>query len=226
MNIQTHGRRPAGVQTGPTPTAAAVMRDITIRRLGLQDYRQTWQAMQDFTLQRDENSSDELWIVEHPPVFTLGLNGKREHLLNPGETPVIATDRGGQVTYHGPGQLVVYVLIDINRRKFGVRQLVTLLEQAIIATLAQYGIAATARADAPGVYCSGKKIASIGLRIKKGCSYHGLSLNNDMDLAPFGLINVCGFPGLEVTSLAEHNVRIGNHELAVPLIHQLCDSLS
>lgn len=202
------------------------MQDISIHRLGLQDYRQTWQAMQDFTLQRDEQSGDELWIVEHPPVFTLGLNGKREHLLNPGEIPVIATDRGGQVTYHGPGQLVVYVLIDINRRKLGVRPLVTLLEQAIIATLAQYGIASAARADAPGVYCGGKKIASIGLRIKKGCSYHGLSLNNDMDLTPFGLINVCGYPGLQVTSFAEHNVRIGTHELAVPLIHQLCDSLS
>ncbi|MGR8936035.1 MAG: lipoyl(octanoyl) transferase LipB [Gammaproteobacteria bacterium] len=201
------------------------MQDITIRRLGQQDYRQTWQAMQDFTLQRDAHSPDELWIVEHPPVFTLGLNGKREHLLNPGEIPVIASDRGGQVTYHGPGQLVVYVLLDIKRRKLGVRQLVTLLEQAVIATLAQYGIVSAARADAPGVYCGGKKIASIGLRIKKDCSYHGLSLNNDMDLAPFERINVCGYPGLQVTSLAEQNVRIGLHELAVPLIQTLCDSL-
>jgi lipoyl(octanoyl) transferase len=182
--------------------------------------------MQDFTRQRGEKSADELWVVEHPPVFTLGLNGKREHLLNPGDIPVISTDRGGQVTYHGPGQLVIYTLLDINRRKLGVRQLVTLLEQTVIAVLRQYGIASEARADAPGVYCGGKKIASVGLRIKKGCSYHGFSVNNDMDLAPFGSINPCGFPGLEVTQLADYNVRIGNHELAVPLVHTLCDSLS
>lgn len=201
------------------------MQGLTIRRLGLQDYCQTWQAMQDFTLQRGAHTGDELWITEHPPVFTLGLNGKREHLLNPGNIPVIATDRGGQVTYHGPGQLVVYTLFDIGRRKLGVRQLVTLLEQAVIATLGQYGISAAARADAPGVYCGGKKIASIGLRIKKACSYHGLSINNGMDLTPFDAINTCGFPDLQVTSLAEHNVHIGNYELAVPLIQTLCDTV-
>jgi lipoyl(octanoyl) transferase len=202
------------------------MQGLTIRRLGLQDYQQTWQAMQDFTLQRGDQTADELWIVEHPPVFTLGLNGKREHLLNPGIIPVISTDRGGQVTYHGPGQLVIYTLLDINRRKLGVRQLVTLLEQTVIAALRQYGVAAEARVEAPGAYCNGKKIASIGLRIKKGCSYHGFSVNNDMDLSPFDAINTCGFPGLEVTQLADYNVRIANHELAVPLIHTLCDSLS
>jgi lipoyl(octanoyl) transferase len=198
---------------------------LIIRRLGLQDYQQTWRAMQDFTLQRDGNTEDELWVVEHHPVFTLGLNGKREHLLNPGDIPVIATDRGGQVTYHGPGQLVIYALLDIRRRNLSVRQLVTQLEQAVIAAMRQYGIASAARPDAPGVYCNGKKIASIGLRIKKGCSYHGISVNNDMDLQPFERINTCGYADLEVTQLADYNVRIGNHELAIPIIHALCEAL-
>ncbi len=199
---------------------------ITIRRLGRQDYRQTWQAMQDFTLKRDARTADELWITEHPPVYTLGLSGKREHLLEPGNIPVVETDRGGQVTYHGPGQLVLYVLLNLTRRKIGIRDLVTLLEQAMIACLAEYGIRAASRADAPGVYVSGRKIGSVGLRIKKGCSYHGLSLNNQLQLQPFSGIDTCGYPDLQVTSLAELGVFIKNQELAIPIVHYLKQRLS
>ena len=145
--------------------------------------------MQAFTEQRDDSSNDELWLVEHPPVFTVGLNGKPEHLLAPGEIPVVHTDRGGQVTYHGPGQIVVYLLLDLKRRRLGVRQLVNIMEQAVIALLAQYGIAARSRRDAPGVYVDGAKIAALGLRVRHGCSYHGLSFNVEMDLTPFQRIN-------------------------------------
>jgi len=202
------------------------MTNITIRRLGRQDYCRTWQAMQDFTDKRNEQTADELWITEHPPVYTLGLNGRREHILDPGDIPVVATDRGGQATYHGPGQLVLYVLLDLARRKTGIRDLVTLLEQAMISSLAEYGIQATSKAEAPGVYVAERKIGSVGLRIKKGCSYHGLSLNNQMQLQPFSGINPCGYPGLKVTSLAEQGVLVRNPELAVPIVHYLKQRLS
>ena len=154
-----------------------------LRRLGCVDYEKVWKDMQAFTLERDKHTADEIWIVEHPPVYTLGLNGKREHILdiNP-QIPVVETDRGGQVTYHAPGQLVVYVLLDIERLQLGVRKVVTFLEQAMINTLSQYGIKAIAKPDAPGVYVGDNKIGSVGLRVKKGCCYHGLSLNNNMDL--------------------------------------------
>ena len=159
---------------------------VLLRRLGCMDYETAWQQMQAFTLERDKETVDEIWIVEHPPVYTLGLSGKREHLLNINEQiPVVETDRGGQVTYHGPGQLVVYLLLDIERLQLGVRKIVTLLEQAMINTLSQYGITAIAKPDAPGVYVNDKKIGSVGLRVKRGCCYHGLSLNNNMDLTPF-----------------------------------------
>jgi lipoyl(octanoyl) transferase len=181
--------------------------------------------MQLFTENRTLETPDEIWIVEHPPVYTLGLNGKREHLLNPGSIPIIKSDRGGQVTFHGPGQLVIYTLLDIKRLKLGVRPLVTLLEQAIIDTLAQYGVSSEARPDAPGVYLDKKKIASIGLRIKKGCSFHGLSINNHMDLTPFEHINTCGYRELEVTQLADQGVIIDNLELAVPLLHAINTTL-
>ncbi len=197
-----------------------------MRRLGRRDYCQTWQAMRDFTEQRNAQSADELWITEHPPVYTLGLNGKREHILDAGSIPVVVTDRGGQATYHGPGQLVLYVMLDLARRKIGIRELVTLLEQAMISSLAAYGIRAASRAEAPGVYVSGRKIGSVGLRIKKGCSYHGLSLNNQMQLQPFSGINPCGFPDLQVTSLAEQGVLVRNQELAVPIIHYLKQRLT
>ena len=196
-----------------------------IRRLGVQDYVKTWQDMQTFTSQRNTETADEIWVVEHPPVYTQGLNGKQQHLLNPENIPIVQTDRGGQVTYHGPGQLVIYTMINIERCNLGVRKLVSLLEQAMVTTLSQYGIDATARPEAPGVYVFNKKIGSVGLRIKKGCSYHGLSLNNQMDLQPFTGINTCGYPDLEVTSLAEQGVLIENDELAVPLVHYICNQL-
>ncbi|TRX00768.1 lipoyl(octanoyl) transferase LipB [Candidatus Methylobacter oryzae] len=199
---------------------------LEIRDLGLQDYQSTWQAMQQFTQNRGAETADEIWITEHPAVYTLGLNGKREHLLDTGDIPVVSSDRGGQVTYHGHGQLVVYTLLDIKRLNLGVRQLVTILEQAMISTLARYNINAVARADAPGVYVDGKKIGSIGLRIKKNCSYHGLSLNNNMDLRPFDRINTCGYPGLEVTQLADLGMTVDNAELAAHIIEAINTALS
>jgi len=181
--------------------------------------------MQKFTAERGQETADEIWITEHPPVYTLGLNGRREHLLRIANIPVVETDRGGQVTYHGPGQLVVYLLTDLRRLAIGPRQAVTLLENAMIDTLAQYGVGAQARADAPGVYVEGKKIGSLGLRIKRGCSYHGLSLNNAMDLAPFGNINPCGYAGLEVTQLADLGVDVQTYELAVPVVHHITKAI-
>jgi lipoyl(octanoyl) transferase len=174
-----------------------------VRRLGRLDYLTAFAAMQAFTDARDATTLDELWVLEHPPVFTLGMNGKPEHLLAPGDIPVIQVDRGGQVTYHGPGQLVVYVLLDLRRTQRGVRQLVTLLEQSVVDLLAFYGIQGYARPEAPGVYVNQAKIAALGLRIRRGCSYHGLSLNVAMDLEPFQRINPCGYPGLQVTQLCE-----------------------
>jgi lipoyl(octanoyl) transferase len=196
-----------------------------IRNLGLQDYETTWQDMQRFTQARNADTADELWIVEHFPVYTLGLNGKREHLLNTGNIPVIDSDRGGQVTYHGPGQLVIYTLLDIKRLNLGVRQLVTILEQAMISTLAQHGITAVSRVEAPGVYVNDKKIGSIGLRIKKNCSYHGLSLNNDMNLRPFDHINTCGYSGLKVTQMSDLGVTIGTNQLASSVIQAITTTL-
>lgn len=171
------------------------------------DYQQVWHAMQQFTDQRDEQTPDELWLLQHPPVFTQGQAGKAEHLLATGDIPVIPVDRGGQVTYHGPGQLVGYLLIDLKRRKLGVRELVTGIEQSIVALLERYKIAASPRPDAPGVYLdsphqAGAKIAQLGLRVRRGCSFHGLSLNVDMELEPFQRINPCGHVGLEVTTMA------------------------
>ncbi len=172
-----------------------------VRHLGEVDYRYSWQKMQDFTNQRQPDTADELWFLQHPAVYTLGKNGKIEHVLNPGDIPVINSDRGGQVTYHGPGQIVVYTLLDLNRLKIGVRQLVTVLEQSIIDLLANYAVESSARPDAPGVYVNDAKIAALGLRVRKGCSFHGLALNVDMNLEPFSRINPCGYEGLEVTQL-------------------------
>jgi lipoyl(octanoyl) transferase len=174
-----------------------------IRDLGLAPYEPTWRAMQTFTDQRDASTRDEIWFAEHPPVFTLGLNGSREHLLAPGDIPVVPIDRGGQVTYHGPGQLLIYPLIDLKRHRLGVRDLVVGLERAVIAYAAEFGIAAQGRREAPGVYVNGAKLASVGLRVRGGSSYHGLALNVALDLEPFGRINVCGYPGLAVTRLAD-----------------------
>ena len=176
---------------------------LEVKSLGLQPYAQTWQAMQDYTNGRNTTSPDQLWLLQHPPVFTLGQAGKPEHLLNPGEIPVVKSDRGGQVTYHGPGQLIAYLLLDLRRARLGVRSLVTRLEESVIALLAKRGVTASARRDAPGVYIETSKVASLGLRVRRGCSYHGLSLNVDMDLEPFSRINPCGYPGLSVTQLAD-----------------------
>jgi len=176
---------------------------MVIRPLQHCDYQTAWHAMRSFTDNRDANTPDEIWFIEHPPVYTLGQNGKREHILNPQNIPVVQTDRGGQVTYHGPGQLMVYVLLDLRRKQWSVRDLVGNLEQAIINLLADYDIQAIARRDAPGVYVKGAKICSIGLRIRHGCSYHGLAFNVNMDLSPFQGINPCGFSGLAMTQLSE-----------------------
>lgn len=199
---------------------------LVIRNLGLRPYEPIWRDMQTFTQQRGSETPDELWIVEHPPVYTLGLNGKREHLLNPGEIPVVQTDRGGQATYHGPGQLVVYALLDLKRLSLGIRPLVSILEQAMIDTLSQYGIKASSDAQRPGVYVDGKKIGSIGLRVKNHCSYHGLSLNNRMDLCPFDGINTCGYQGLEVTQLDDLGVKVETFELAVPVAHAIQQAIN
>jgi len=174
---------------------------IRCRHLGEVDYQQTWKQMQDFTDSRQQDTEDELWFLQHPPVYTLGKNGKLEHVLNPAGVPVVNSDRGGQVTYHGPGQIVVYTLLDLKRLKIGVRDLVTLIEQSIIDLLSSYDIAANARREAPGVYVNDAKIAALGLRVRKGCSFHGLALNVDMDMEPFNRINPCGYEGLEVTQL-------------------------
>lgn len=177
--------------------------DLVIKRLGLVEYEPTWRDMQTFTDRRDAQTADEIWLLQHPPVYTLGLNGSPEHLLAPADIPVINIDRGGQVTYHGPGQLVVYPMIDLRRQSLGVRELVSALEQSVIDLAANHGIDAQARADAPGVYVAGRKLASLGLRIRRGCSYHGLAFNIDMDLEPFSRINPCGFEDLEVTQLKD-----------------------
>ncbi|CCP02508.1 lipoate-protein ligase B [Erwinia amylovora Ea644] len=187
------------------PTGLPVLSPDTliIRQLGLQPWAPVSLAMHQFTDQRNDQTPDEVWLVEHLPVFTQGQAGKSEHLLMPGDIPVMQSDRGGQVTYHGPGQQVMYVMINLKRRKMGVRQLVSAIEQTVIDTLAAFGVNATARADAPGVYVDEKKICSLGLRIRQGCSFHGLALNVNMDLTPFGRINPCGYAGLKMTQLAQ-----------------------
>ena len=195
---------------------------LRVRWLGHCAYAETWSQMRAFTDARDVATADELWLLEHPPVFTLGQAGLAEHILDPGPIPVIHCDRGGQVTYHGPGQLVAYLLLDLKRARLGVKQLVHRLEQAVIELLAEHAIAAQTRADAPGVYVGAAKIASVGLRVRHGCSYHGIALNIDLDPAPFGRINPCGYPGLTVTRLCDHGVRIGVREAGEQLATHLC----
>ena len=194
---------------------------LSVKYLGLVEYTATWQAMQAFTAQRNADTPDELWLLQHPPVFTLGLAGKREHILSTSDIPIIPIDRGGQVTYHGPGQVIAYVLLDLKRRGYGVRELVQRMEQALIDLLSAYGIAAVRRVKAPGVYVEERKIAALGLRIKQGRSYHGLALNVDMDLAPFLAINPCGYEGLEVTQLRA----LGIDETPEVVAHKLAELL-
>jgi lipoyl(octanoyl) transferase len=197
-------------ETSQTMTASP----LVVQFLGLADYESTWRDMQAFTASRTVDTADELWFLEHPPVYTLGRNGKPEHLHDTGEIPVIPVDRGGQVTYHGPGQLVVYTLLDLSRRRLGVKSLVRLLEQTVIDLLAGYRVPAHRRDKAPGVYVAGRKIAALGLRVTKGCAFHGLSLNVDMDLAPFSRINPCGLSDLEVTHMAAQGIAISMEDAA------------
>lgn len=198
---------------------------LHIHHMGRRAYEPVWHAMRDFTAERRPSTVDEFWLVEHPSVFTLGQAGQLEHVLAAGDIPVVRTDRGGQVTYHGPGQIVLYTLIDMRRRKLGVRTLVDALELSVIRFLSDHGISAESRPDAPGVYVQERKIASLGLRIRRGCSYHGLAFNLDMDLEPFNRINPCGFPGLGVTCLSDFGVRLSWHESALALSAQLADIL-
>ncbi len=194
---------------------------MIIRRPGLVPYEPTWRAMQEFTTRRDASTPDELWLVQHPPVYTLGQAGKPEHLIHATDIPLVKIDRGGQITYHGPGQVVGYLLLDLHRRQLKVREMVSLLEQAIIDCIADYGLDARRKDGAPGVYIDGAKIAALGLRVKNGCSYHGLSLNVDMDLTPFTWINPCGYSGLQTIQLKDFGVTEGPDEVATRLLGHL-----
>ncbi|EGN76380.1 lipoate-protein ligase B [Idiomarina sp. A28L] len=202
------------------------MSKLIVRQLQNTDYEPVWKAMQNFTDSRNEDTDDELWIVEHPPVFTQGQAGKEEHLLAPGNIPVVPVDRGGQVTYHGPGQLVVYFMLDIRRRKMGVRQLVTAIEDTVVAALAKHGISAAPRPDAPGVYIGEEKVCSLGLRIRKGCSFHGLALNVNMDLSPFSRINPCGYAGMVMTQTSAHGGPDSVEQAAKHVVQLFAEQLS
>lgn len=201
------------------------MAELIVRTLGQQPYLQTWEAMKSFTAERDEGIADELWCLEHPQVFTQGQAGKAEHVLFPGDIPVIQVDRGGQVTYHGPGQLVVYLLLDLPRKKLGVRELVDHIEQGIVRTLAELDIDAAPRPDAPGVYVEGAKIASLGLRVRRGCSFHGLALNVAMDLEPFGRINPCGHAGMPMCQVQDFVPEVTVADVQKRLVKQLVSGL-
>ena len=194
---------------------------MIVRRPGRVPYEPTWRAMQDFTAQRDAATPDELWLAEHPPVYTLGQAGKPEHLIHATEIPLVKIDRGGQITYHGPGQVVGYLLLDLHRRGLKVREMVNLIEQALIDCSADYGLDARRKDGAPGVYIDDAKVAALGLRVKNGCSYHGLSLNVDMDLTPFTWINPCGYSGLQTIQLKDFGVTEGPDEVATRLLGHL-----
>ena len=203
-----------------------IANNIIIRELHTQPYMQTYQAMHDFTLNRNEQTPDEIWLVEHYPVFTQGRVGKPEHLLHQTDIPIVATDRGGQITYHAPGQQIMYILFDLKRRKIGIRDIVSCLEKCVIQTLAYYDIMSYAKAEAPGVYIDHKKICSLGLHIKRGCTLHGLALNIDMDLAPFKNINPCGYAGLQMTQLKEFVPQINRSELKQLLTNNFINLLT
>jgi lipoyl(octanoyl) transferase len=198
---------------------------VQVHERGLRDYVPVWRDMQAYTEQRDAESADQVWLLQHPPVFTLGMNGRREHLLAPGDIPVVEVDRGGQVTYHGPGQLVAYTLLDLRRRGLGIRGLVDVLEHSVVDWLGSQGIRARARREAPGVYVDGAKVAALGLRVRRGCSYHGLALNVDMDLAPFARINPCGYEGLAVTQLRDLGIGLTVEEAGRQWLRYFCERL-
>lgn len=208
----------------PSPHIPAA--DVRVRRLGRAEYEPTWRAMQEFTAQRGADSADELWLLEHPAVYTLGVAGRSEHLPRVANgIPVVRTDRGGQITYHGPGQVVLYLLLDLRRRGLSVRPLVRIMEQAVIDVLAAYGVPAAGRNEAPGVYVDGAKIAALGLRIRNHCCYHGIAFNIDMDLAPFHAIDPCGYSGLAVTQARDLGVADGPELLGEKLVRHLLDRL-
>jgi len=209
------------ISGAPVAARKHASHSLVVRDLGLQDYSAVWQRMRTFTDARQDQTADELWVVQHPSVFTLGQAGKTEHILSSNGIPVVQSDRGGQVTYHGPGQLVVYTLLNLRRRKLGVRDLVILLERAVIGLLSDFGVSASGRRDAPGVYVGGCKIAALGLRVRRGCTYHGLALNVDVELSPFGWINPCGYPGLQVTSTAELGIEADCQALGLRLLQTL-----
>ncbi|OOE84905.1 octanoyltransferase [Salinivibrio siamensis] len=198
---------------------------LVVRHLGRQPYLRVWEQMRDFTDRRDENTRDEVWLVEHDPVFTQGQAGKTEHVLVPGDIPVVQSDRGGQVTYHGPGQLVAYFLINLKRKKVGVRALVSHIEDLVVSTLAHFHVDAYARPDAPGVYVSDAKICSLGLRIRRGCSFHGLALNINMDLSPFQRINPCGYAGMAMTQLSDQVGKVTLEDVQPVLVDTLTQQL-
>jgi lipoyl(octanoyl) transferase len=205
--------------------SASAAESLLVRSRGVLPYEPTWHEMQAFTAARGPETADELWLLQHPPVYTLGLAGKAEHLLEPSEVPVVKIDRGGQITYHGPGQAVIYLLIDLHRRKLMVRQMVRLMEQALIDVLGNWGVAAERRDGAPGVYVGEAKVAALGLKISRGCSYHGLALNVDVDLTPFDRINPCGYEGLACTSLHDLGVGVSVEEAHARLAERLVQLL-
>jgi lipoyl(octanoyl) transferase len=207
--------------TAAPKAAEAPAPELIVRHPGRLDYESAWAAMRRFTDERDAGTADEIWFTEHPPVFTLGLNAAAEHVLAPGDIPVVNVDRGGQVTYHGPGQLLIYPLIDLRRAALGVRDVVTALERSVIDLLRRYDVLSECRANAPGVYVSDRKVASVGLRIRRGASYHGMALNVDMDLEPFSRINPCGYEGLEVTDLRALGIVADMRDIR----DELCDLL-
>lgn len=201
------------------------MYELHIRNLGLQEYGIVFKRMREFTTQRTSVTADEFWCVQHPAVYTLGANADSQHILAQSDVPIVQSDRGGQVTYHGPGQIIVYMLIDLRRKSIGVKRLVELIEKSVVALLGSYNIDSRARADAHGVYVADAKIASLGLRVHSGCSYHGIALNADMDTSPFSLINPCGYPGLKITQLKDHGVSESTQIISEKLIHKLCEHL-
>ena len=220
---------PAVMPPAPAAERVAAAHAVTaarVKHLGLCEYEPVWRAMQRFTDERDAATADEIWFLEHPPVFTLGVNASRAHLLAPGDIPVVPTDRGGQVTYHGPGQLVVYPLVDLRRAGLSIRGFVGALERAVIALAARFGIAAAGRRAAPGVYVDGRKLASVGVRVRRGCTYHGLALNVALDLGPFARINPCGYQGLEMTQLSVLGGPASVHQSALELEPHLLRALS
>ena len=228
--IAQNAVRPAAKTLGAGGSTSAIgPQPLVVKHLGVMPYAEALAAMRAFTAARDDATTDELWLTEHPPVYTLGLAGKREHVLDVHGIEVVQSDRGGQVTYHGPGQVIAYLLLDLKRRGLKVRELVRLIEDAVIATLAQYGVPGERQSGMPGVYVGGAKIAALGLKVKQGCCYHGLSLNVDMDLAPFAGINPCGYQGLRVTSLAAFDVRAtcddAGHRVAAQLTKVLAACL-